>query len=328
MSETSEIFEFTLPDGDIPKKQRQRLDQYIASQVEDLSRSRVQSLIYGKMVTLNDCTLTDPARRVKPGDRIIVQVPPAEDLDVQPEDIPLDIVFEDEHLLIVNKPAGMVVHPAPGNTSGTLVNALMHHCGDSLSGIGGVKRPGIVHRIDKDTSGLLVIAKSDQAHQGLSEQFAAHNLTRQYQLIVWGLPAPTSGSIEGNIGRHPVDRKRMAIVSAPAGKHAITHYKTIKPLHAGSASLIECELETGRTHQIRVHMTSIGHPLMGDPVYGKVTKARNSVLSNEAKDFLQNFNRQALHAKTLGFQHPVTGEEIQFSSSLPRDLEELLYLLS
>ncbi len=327
MTETSEKFELMVPEGDVPKKSRMRLDQFLAKNLEDYSRSRLQSLIFDEQVTLNGRTITDPARRVKPEDKITLIVPVAEDLDIQPEDIPIEVVFEDEHLLVVNKPAGMVVHPAPGNNSGTLVNALMHHCGDSLSGIGGVKRPGIVHRIDKDTSGLLVVAKSDIAHQGLSEQFADHSLTRKYQAVVWGLPAPSSGTVEGNLGRHPVDRKRMAIVKPPHGKHAITHYKMIKPLSFGTASLIECQLETGRTHQIRVHMTHIGHSLIGDPVYGKVSKSRKISLEPDAKSFIAKFNRQALHAKTIGFIHPATGREILLESSLPRDMEELLCIL-
>lgn len=327
MTETLEKIELMVPEGTIPKKLRQRLDQFLSQNIEDLSRSRLQALIYEEMVTLNERTITDPARRVKPEDKITVTIPPAENLDILPEDIPIEVVYEDDNLLVVNKPAGMVVHPAPGNNSGTLVNALMHHCGESLSGIGGVKRPGIVHRIDKDTSGLLVVAKSDQAHQGLSEQFANHSLTRKYQAIVWGLPSPTSGTVEGNLGRHPVDRKRMAVVKPPHGKHAVTHFKTIKPLSMGSAALIECQLETGRTHQIRVHMTHIGHSLVGDPVYGKVSKSRTANLSQQAKALLQNFNRQALHAKTIGFQHPVTGEEILLESQISADMQQLLYTL-
>jgi len=224
-------------------------------------------------------------------------------------------------LIVVDKPAGMVVHPAPGNPDNTLVNALIAHCGESLSGIGGVKRPGIVHRIDKDTSGLIVAAKNDTAHQALSEAFAAHTIEREYRCLVWGLASPKAGTIEGPIGRHPTDRKRMAIVRK-GGKPAITHYRVLKSFGLG-ASLVECRLETGRTHQIRVHMAKIGHPLIGDPVYGKPTAARRGRLSPEARKVAEAFPRQALHATLLGFDHPRTGEHLSWESESPEDLRRL-----
>ena len=228
-------------------------------------------------------------------------------------------------MIIVEKPAGMTVHPAPGQWTGTLVNALLHHCGQSLSGIGGVKRPGIVHRIDKDTSGLLVVAKTDAAHHGLSKQFAAHTAERAYNAIVWGKPAPASGTIEGAIGRDPRNRKRMAVVHS-GGKDARTHYKTRAASGLGAA-LLECRLETGRTHQIRVHMAETSWPLIGDPLYGRVSKARRARLKDAALDAAQGFQRQALHAATLGLVHPLTGETLYFESPLPDDMNELLMAL-
>jgi 23S rRNA pseudouridine1911/1915/1917 synthase len=238
--------------------------------------------------------------------------------EARAQDIPLSIVFEDEHLIVVDKPAGLVVHPAAGNLDGTLVNALLHHCRGQLSGIGGVVRPGIVHRIDKDTSGLLVVAKTDKAHEGLARQFADHSLERAYLAVVAGLPIPPAGTVRGHIGRSDHDRKKMAVLHAlnKRGKHAVTHYKTLERLD--SSSLVECRLETGRTHQVRVHMASIGHPLLGDPAYGRTPARLRSRLSE------LRFARQALHAAVLGFIHPVTGAALRFESALPADMEQLL----
>ena len=300
-----------------------RLDRILADCLPDFSRNRLKSLIIDGGAVVDGRTIADPSHRVKPGKTVILTVPKAAELDLVAQDIPLDIAYEDEHLIVINKPAGMVVHPAPGNEDGTLVNAILHHCGDSLSGIGGIKRPGIVHRIDKDTSGLIVVAKDDQTHGHLSEQFKEHSIERRYQAVVWGLPKPGSGTIEGNIGRHPVHRKTMAVVRAAHGKHAVTHYKTLEAFGTGAA-LVECKLETGRTHQIRVHMTHIGHPLMGDPVYGKINRTRRNAVSAAAQDYLSDFSRQALHAKILGFDHPVRGEKLHFECELPQDINELL----
>ncbi|KEY97345.1 hypothetical protein AI27_19580, partial [Sphingomonas sp. BHC-A] len=232
------------------------------------------------------------------------------------QDIPLAIVHEDADLIVIDKPAGLVVHPAAGNLDGTLVNALLHHCQGRLSGIGGVARPGIVHRIDKDTSGLLVVAKSDRAHEGLAQQFKAHSIDRLYAAIVYGVPQPAAGTVDSWIGRSDADRKKMAVHREGRGKHAVTHYRTMERLRG--AAMVECRLETGRTHQVRVHMAHLGHPLIGDPVYGRERKGFKSILET------LGFNRQALHAKRLGFIHPVTGEALSFDSKLPADMQELL----
>ena len=238
----------------------------------------------------------------------------------------LNVVFEDSALIVIDKPSGLTVHPAPGQADGTLVNALLAHCGDDLSGIGGVKRPGIVHRIDKDTSGLLVVAKSDMAHAGLAAQFAAHSVDRAYVAVCFGEPVPPVGRVEGAIGRHPVDRKRMAVRPAGKGKPAITHYRTLVAYRG--ASQIECRLETGRTHQIRVHMSHIGHPLIGDPVYGRGRGARLAALSEAGRQVARQFPRQALHAGLLGFAHPITGKRMSFDSPLPADLSALVRTLA
>jgi 23S rRNA pseudouridine1911/1915/1917 synthase len=310
----------------------QRLDKLLATSLPEISRSRLKALIESGQVTMvrggAKAAVTEAAFKVKQDDEIRVEIPAPVAALPEGQDIPLTIVYEDEHLIIIDKPAGMVVHPAAGNLDGTLVNALIAHCGESLSGIGGVKRPGIVHRIDKDTSGLLVVAKSDAAHTGLSAQFAAHNLERVYKALVWGNPTPPVGRIEGNIGRSSANRKKMAIVKS-GGKHAVTHYRVLKrfgPEKAPYASLIECRLETGRTHQIRVHMTELGHPLVGDQTYGSQAR-RSRHLPDEAKAALQNFTRQALHASVIGFEHPVTHQFLKFESQIPPDIEQLVHLL-
>lgn len=305
-----------------------RLDKVLADAMPDISRSRLKALIDdGHVSVANGSGKIAPSRKVKAGETYHVAVPEPEDAEPQAEDIPLDIAYEDADLIVVNKAAGMVVHPAAGSPTGTLVNALLHHCKGSLSGIGGVKRPGIVHRIDKDTSGLLVVAKHDKAHTGLAAQFADHSITRLYSAVCKGHPVPPCGRIEGNIARHPVDRKRMA-VTREGGKWAATHYRSQQHFSQGGtaiASLIECQLETGRTHQVRVHMAHIGHPLVGDPVY-----ARSSVpgtIKGEARAALQAFRRQALHARVLGFIHPISGEPFKFESELPHDMRKLLETL-
>jgi 23S rRNA pseudouridine1911/1915/1917 synthase len=248
-------------------------------------------------------------------------IPEAAPAKPQGQAIDLDVVYEDEDLIVIDKPAGMVVHPAPGNPEGTLVNALIAHCGESLSGIGGERRPGIVHRIDKETSGLLVAAKNDAAHQALSAAFAAHAIERAYLCLVWGVPSPGSGTITGNIGRDPKDRKRMAVVTR-GGKPAHTDYRVLRSFGLGAA-LVECRLRTGRTHQIRVHMAKVGHPLIGDPTYGKATQARRARLAPAARAAAEHFPRQALHATLLGFQHPRTGEFLSWTSESPTDFKEL-----
>jgi 23S rRNA pseudouridine1911/1915/1917 synthase len=315
----------------------ERLDRYLSTRLADAARarSRLKALILEGHVRLVDAaggaTITDPSRKIKPGEIYAVGEPPPVAADPQAQDIPLDIVYEDEHLIVVNKPAGLVVHPAPGNPEATLVNALLHHCGDSLSGIGGVKRPGIVHRIDKDTSGLVVAAKTDRAHQALAGLFASHDIERSYDALVWGHPNPPHGTIEGPIGRDPRDRKRMAIVSK-GGKPAVTHYTTRKLIYDRKGrpvcALVRCDLETGRTHQIRVHMTSRGHALIGDQTYGGRRSLQRFTLSDAAHAALRDFSRQALHAATLGFRHPASGEMLRFESPLPKDVAALLAALT
>ncbi|HET6620996.1 MAG TPA: RluA family pseudouridine synthase [Dongiaceae bacterium] len=310
----------------------ERLDRCLAAAHPSLSRSRIKVLIEQGNLRITEAgggadeTLDDASYRVKPGQLLALTVPPPEEAVPRAQAIALRVIYEDRDLIVIDKPAGMVVHPAPGNPDGTLVNALIAHCGDSLSGIGGVRRPGIVHRIDKNTSGLIVAAKNDDAHKGLSEAFAAHAVEREYRCFVWGLPSPKSGTIEGNIGRHGIDRKRMAIVKS-GGKHAVTHYQATKVFGLGAAELA-CQLETGRTHQIRVHLAAIGHPLIGDPVYGRVTPARRKALPPAAGAAAAAFPRQALHAAILGFAHPRTGKRLHWNSPLPSDLAELAVALS
>lgn len=320
---TREDKTFLLPEVEAVQN-NMRLDKFLVLNLPEISRARLQKLITGGYVALDETLLIDNAHKVKTGDAYVVTIPPAEEAEPQPENIDLNIVYEDADLLVVNKPAGMTVHPAAGAWHGTLVNALLYHCADSLSGIGGVKRPGIVHRIDKDTSGLLVVAKNDLAHQNLSEQFAAHSIERTYYALVYGVPNPLNGTIVGNIGRSSFDRKKMAIVES-GGKPAITHYQT-RQIFGRVAALVQCNLETGRTHQIRVHLSSKGHALIGDQVYVK-NKKSEIMLPTNIKTAVNSFPRQALHAKSLGFIHPRTGQLMQFDSDLPNDLQNLLSLL-
>ncbi len=296
-----------------------RLDRALAASIPTLSRERLKHLIRSGAVETAGAALRDPALRVRGNERFVLAVPEPEPPHNEPQDIPLRLVFEDEHLLVVDKPAGLVVHPAAGNRDGTLVNALLHHCGDSLSGIGGVARPGIVHRIDKDTSGLLVVAKTDVAHEGLAKQFAAHSVDRRYLAIVSGVPKASEGTIDEPLARSAANRKKIAIVKGARGKRAITHWRKIAVLK--DSALVECRLETGRTHQVRVHMASIGHPLIGDPVYGRSGKSHRKLL-NELQ-----FHRQALHAAELGFSHPATKRRLSFASAMPPDMQELFEAL-
>ena len=294
-----------------------RLDKALAEATE-LSRERIKGLIAEGAVTVGKTVARSASAKVQGEERFAIVLPPPEPLAAEPQDIPLDVVFEDAHLVVVNKPAGMVVHPAAGNPDGTLVNALLHHCAGQLSGINGVARPGIVHRIDKDTSGLLVVAKSDAAHEGLARQFADHSITRRYLAVCAGHPNPPAGTIAGRLGRSDRDRKKMAVLpdDTSRGKHAVTHYETLRALT--HASLIECRLETGRTHQVRVHCASIGHALLGDPVYGRTPKALRPLLEE------LGFAHQALHAARLGFRHPISGESLDFCAEPPSDMRELI----
>ena len=294
-----------------------RLDRALAD-ATGLSRARVQALIAEGRVEVAGQPATSASVKVAEGTGFRITIPPAAEAAAAPEDIPLVIAYEDEHLIVIDKPAGMVVHPAAGNPAGTLVNALLHHCRGQLSGIGGVARPGIVHRIDKDTSGLLVVAKTDAAHEGLAAQFAAHSVHRRYLAVCAGHPSPAEGTINARIGRSDSDRKKMTVLpkNSSRGKTAVTHYKVLERL--GSAALIECRLETGRTHQVRVHCASIGHALLGDPVYGRTPKPLRPLLESIG------FARQALHAAELGFVHPASGESLRFRSDLPPDMAELI----
>ncbi|MBX7147031.1 MAG: RluA family pseudouridine synthase [Alphaproteobacteria bacterium] len=303
-----------------------RLDRYIAETLENISRSRAKTLIEQGFVQLTDTILiTDPAYKIKLGQNFAIILPDPISAVPLPQAIILSVVYEDEDLIVINKPAGMVVHPGPGNMENTMVNALIAHCGQSLSGIGGVQRPGIVHRLDKDTSGLIVAAKNDFTHQKLSSYFADRSIERLYTALVWGVPQPLQGQIEGNIGRNPVNRKNMSVLKKH-GKPALTYYKVVKNFGL-AASIIECKLASGRTHQIRVHLNHKGHSVIGDPVYGKATSHRLAAVNIQARDYISNFKRQALHAKTLGFIHPRTNKELHFDSELPDDMRQLINLL-
>ena len=292
-----------------------RLDRALAAAIPSLSRERLKVLIAGGSVTRDDRPVRDPAVRVERGQRFAVAVPAPAPADAAAQEIPLVVAYEDEHLIVVDKPAGLVVHPAAGNLDGTLVNALLHHCRGQLSGIGGVARPGIVHRIDKDTSGLIVAAKHDRAHEGLAAQFARHSIDRRYLAIADGVPLRDAGTIEAWLARSERDRRKVAIVAAGRGKRAVTHWRIAERLR--DAALVECRLETGRTHQVRVHMASLGHPLLGDPVYGRAGGRHRSRL-----DAL-GFRRQALHAAVLGFEHPITRRTIALQSTIPDDMQRL-----
>jgi 23S rRNA pseudouridine1911/1915/1917 synthase len=307
-----------------------RLDRFLAGQATDFSRSRLKQLLLDGEVRVGARTIKDPAYRVKSGDEVVLHVPPPKPAKPVAQNIPLNIVYEDKALIVIDKPAGLVVHPAAGNEDGTLVNALIAHCGKSLSGIGGEKRPGIVHRIDKDTSGLLVVAKTDKAHRALSEQFADHGrsgpLVRAYLALVWGVPEPRRGVINAPIGRDPRAREKMAVM--PGGRKAITYYELLER-YAGEdglpvASLVECRLATGRTHQIRVHLTRTGHPLIGDEVYGAGFRSKVSQMPERARKLMPRFRRQALHAYQLGFLHPLTNKPVRFESPLPKDISRLV----
>jgi 23S rRNA pseudouridine1911/1915/1917 synthase len=312
-----------------------RLDVVLAAHLADISRSRLKALILEGRVSLAGRTIGDPGVRVKPGTVLHICLPEPTPATPKPEAIALDIVYEDQALIVIDKPAGLVVHPGAGHATGTLVNALIAHCGDSLSGIGGVRRPGIVHRLDKDTSGLLVVAKTDAAHQALSAQFAAHGadgrLVRTYRALVWGVPRHRSGMVDAPLARAPRNRIKMAVATHAASRRAVTRYALREILPGGrtppAAALLDLDLETGRTHQIRVHMAHIGHPVMGDRTYGTGFAASARALAPPARNALADLGRQALHAAVLGFQHPETGRPMRFESPLPTDMARLLELL-
>jgi 23S rRNA pseudouridine1911/1915/1917 synthase len=310
-----------------------RLDRVLATRIPDLSRSRLKALILAGEVAIGGRTIRDPGQRVNVGEVITVGVPPAEPPAPQPEPIPLKVIYEDGEIIVIDKPRGLVVHPAAGHATGTLVNALIAHCGDSLSGIGGVRRPGIVHRLDKDTTGVMVVAKTDRAHKALARQFADHGregpLERGYLAFVWGVPDRPRGTIDKPIDRHPHARDKMAVRAG--GREALTHWQVLERYTGADgtpvAALVECRLETGRTHQIRVHLASIGHPLMGDDVYGPGFRTKAARLTPAAAEALRALGRQALHAYLLVIEHPNSGESLEFKSELPADLARLQHSL-
>jgi 23S rRNA pseudouridine1911/1915/1917 synthase len=305
-----------------PAAKGQRLDRFLATAIGTLSRSRVKTLIEQGHASRDGTVVNEPAEPVRPGAWYKLELPPPKPAIPQPQVIPFTILFEDRDLIVLDKPAGLVVHPAPGNEDGTLVNALLAHCGDTLTGIGGERRPGIVHRLDKDTSGIMVAAKTQLANTALTAAFAARDLDRAYLALVWGLPNPLSGDIEGDIGRDKRDRKRMAVV-ARNGKPALTHYRT-KRAWGSAVALLECRLATGRTHQIRVHLASQGHPVVGDPLYLRRVPAMARTLPEQIRRTLLDFPRQALHAARLGFTHPRTGEKLSFATDPPPDVAGLI----
>ena len=313
----------------------ERLDRFLVQHLPAFSRSRLQALIRAGAVTRDGVVENDLGRKVKAGEAYVVRVPPPEPAHPEPQAIPLAVVYEDAHLIVIDKPSGLTVHPAPGHASGTLVNALIAHCGTSLSGIGGVMRPGIVHRLDKDTTGLLVAAKTDRAHRGLSEQFAAHGrdgrLERGYRALAWGVPDRPRGLIEAALSRSVTNRTKIAVVAEARGRHAVTRYEVLETFPGGGrkpvASLLRLVLETGRTHQVRVHLAHIGHPLLGDKTYGAGFKASAHKLSPAAQAALEALGRQALHAAELAFVHPVTGRRLAFAAPLPPDMADLVAAL-
>jgi 23S rRNA pseudouridine1911/1915/1917 synthase len=309
-----------------------RLDRVLATLVPDVSRTRLQGLIAAGLVMVNDQIITDSAAKVTAGQRLSLVIPASIDADPTPENIPLDIVFEDEDLLVINKSAEMVVHPAVGHHTGTLVHALLYHCGATLSGVGGVKRPGIVHRLDRGTSGLMVVAKNDRAHQGLAAQLADRTLGRIYWAVTLDVPTPPIGTIDRPIGRHKTNRLKMA-VGGMDDRAAQTHYRVLERLLAGGAALVECRLATGRTHQIRVHLASLGHPLLGDPLYGPqgtalAARLKRQGIEGQAHRVVMDFGRQALHAHEIHFNHPRTGERMSFTAPPPADFAGLMAALS
>ena len=326
MKTTVQTHEFEV----LPDESGTRLDKLLPARLPEISRARFQGLIEAGHILSGATPVTLTKHKVKAGEIISVNLPEAEEAAPQGEAIPLDVLHEDEHLIVINKPAGLVVHPAAGNWTGTLVNALIAHCGDSLSGVGGVKRPGIVHRLDKDTTGVMVVAKNDRAHRGLSEQFAIHGLDgrlqRAYRALVWGKPERPRGTVNAPLARHSTNRLKMAVTRT--GKEAVTHWEALETLAcAGDPTLIDCFLETGRTHQIRVHMAHVGHPLLGDATYGKGFASSGRKLSLPQQNALARFGRQALHAWLLGFEHPVTLKPLEFEAPLPDDFEDLLAVL-
>lgn len=326
MSDILQHFHFSVP----PEQAGTRLDKFLADGAAELSRTRIKALVLAGQVQVSGSVCESPAHKLKDGDEISIDVPVPRDDTPIPEDIPLDIIYEDEVLIVINKPVGLVVHAGAGHEDGTLVNALLHHCGDTLSGIGGVKRPGIVHRLDKDTSGLMLAAKTDRAHQALSAQLSDRSLHRLYKALVWGSPVPRKGVVEAPIGRHPSNRQKMGVVHRN-GREARTQYLLTQEW--GPVALVECRLETGRTHQVRVHMAHLGHPLLGDPLYGlarngQLARLKKAGLGDAEAQRIVEFPRQALHAAEIAFIHPLSGEEMGFECPIPEDMMEIISILN
>lgn len=332
MAETLSTLSFLVSDAHDGTRLDKLLAEAAAQDGQTLSRARLQSLIKDGQCRLSrsqdEQTIKDPSYRVKCDDAVNLTLPPPVDSRVKPQDIALNVIYEDDDLIVINKPSGMVVHPAPGSPDKTLVNALLAHCGDSLSGIGGEKRPGIVHRLDKDTSGIMVVAKNDDAHIGLAEQFAAHGrdgrMQRLYLALLWGQPLPAAGTVDAALARSANNRKKIAVSKKETARHAVTHYRRTASFADGQVSLVECRLETGRTHQIRVHMAHIGHPVLGDMLYGSGMKSRTKHLDDKQIAALDSLNRQALHAAALGFEHPRSGEPHFYEAALPDDMARLV----
>lgn len=318
--ENKEISNYTVS---ISEGDSGRLDKFLSEKIEGLTRTKIKNLMESGQISLNGKKFENASHKIKAGEVYTILIPPPEPSTMQAKDIPLDIVYEDKYLLVINKQAGLTVHPGAGNHSDTLVNALLSHCKGSLSGIGGVERPGIVHRLDRETSGLMVVAKTDAAHLDLSNQIRERTLKRTYNALVFGIPNPLAGSIKTNISRSKINRKKMAVYDDD-GKESITHYKLLEAFAAGSLSLVECSLQTGRTHQIRVHMTHIGHPLVGDKTYGNSRNRKLTNLNSETKKMIGNFARQALHSRKIAFTHPESHKLLEFESKLPADIDALV----
>jgi 23S rRNA pseudouridine1911/1915/1917 synthase len=312
----------------VEQEKTTRIDKFLSESLEDITRSKVQNMIKNGFVTLDGKAITNNKYQTKDGEIFTVTIPEEKPMELIPKKMDLDIVYEDNHLLVINKPAGLTTHPGAGNTTDTLVNGLLADYKNGLSSVGGLSRPGIVHRLDKNTTGLLIVAKDDNTHAKLSADLAERNIKRIYQALIWGLPYKTTDSIKTNVAKNKRDRKKMSVVNEDSGKVAVTNYRILKTFLSGRMSLVECSLETGRTHQIRVHMQHIGHNIVGDPVYGVENKKRKFTLSKDVSDYLKSISRQMLHAKEISFIHPITLKKLDFEIQLPKDMSKLISLIS
>ncbi|MCH9754058.1 MAG: RluA family pseudouridine synthase [Alphaproteobacteria bacterium] len=312
----------------VEQEKNTRIDKFLSESIEDITRSKIQNLIKNGFVSLNGEPIKNNKHQTSFGDIYVITIPAEEPLQIKPKKMDLNIIYEDDHLLIINKPAGLTTHPGAGNTTDTLVNGLLANYKNNLSSVAGISRPGIVHRLDKDTTGLIVVAKNDKAHAKLSADLAERKIKRIYQAVIWGLPYKTSDTIKTNVAKNKHDRKKMSVVDDESGKVAITNYRIMNTFLSGRMSLVECSLETGRTHQIRLHMQHIGHHIVGDPVYGVENKKRKFTLSQNIADYIKSLSRQMLHAKKLSFVHPVTLKQLDFEIELPEDMQKLMSLIS